>query len=387
MVNVTLKKNCCGCAACAQICPKNCITMVWDTEGFYYPEADSEQCVSCGLCEKVCPVLRPLAEPAGEPKAFAAYGAAEDRAKSSSGGVFVQLARQTLAQGGLVFGAAMAEDGRTAVHMGIESEKELPRLQGSKYLQSHMGSCFRQAKQALEAGRAVLFTGTPCQIEGLLNFLGRDYEKLLTADVICHGVPSEKLWQKYLDYQQRRYGSKATRVSFRDKRQGWKSFSMALTFENGKQYAKKLYFDPYLQLFLQDLCLRPSCYSCPSRKKHRRSDLTLGDFWGCDVVCPDMDNDTGLSLVFVHSEKGQRVFDALPLQTRPVTIDQALTANKAMIRSFPRPRQREEVLSALDTLPLEQVGKRYLRKLPMKEAIRLSIPTQLIRAAKKLLKR
>lgn len=387
MVNVTVKENCCGCAACAQVCPKSCITMVRDTEGFCYPEADPGQCVSCGLCERVCPVLHPLAEPAGEPRAFAAFGPAKDRAESSSGGVFAQLARQTLAKGGLVFGAAMAEDMQTAVHMAIASEKELPRLQGSKYLQSHMGNCFRQAKEALEAGRAVLFTGTPCQIEGLLHFLGRDYENLITADVICHGVPSEKLWQKYLDHQQRRYGARVTRVSFRDKRQGWKSFSMALNFENGKQYAKKLYFDLYLQLFLQDLCLRPSCYSCPSRKKHRRSDLTLGDFWGCDVVCPDMDDDRGLSLVVVHSEKGQRVFDALSVQARPVTIDQALAANKAMIRSCPKPRQREEVLGALDTLPLEQVGKRYLRRLPMKEALRLAIPTRVIRAAKKLLKR
>lgn len=387
MVNVTRKEDCCGCAACAQVCPKSCITMVRDGEGFDYPKADSEQCISCGLCEKVCPVSHAQAEPAGEPKAFAAYGPDKDRAESSSGGIFAQLARQTLAKGGLVFGAAMAEDRKTAVHMAIDSEGDLPRLQGSKYLQSHMGNCFRQAKEALEAGRAVLFTGTPCQIEGLLHFLGRDYENLVTADVICHGVPSEKLWQKYLDYQQHRYGSRVTRVSFRDKRQGWKSFSMALTFENGKQYAKKLYFDTYLQLFLQDLCLRPSCYRCPSRKLHRRSDLTLGDFWGCDAVCPDLDDDTGLSLVFVHSEKGQCAFDALPLQTRSVTVDQALTANKAMIRSPAKPQQREEVLSALDTLSLEQVGKRYLRKLPMKEAIRLSIPTQVIRTAKKLLKR
>lgn len=225
MVNVTRKEDCCGCAACVQVCPKSCIAMVRDAEGFDYPKADSERCISCGLCEKVCPVSHAQAEPAGEPKAFAAYGPDKDRAESSSGGIFAQLARQTLAQGGLVFGAAMAEDSKTAVHMAIDSEGDLPRLQGSKYLQSHVGNCFRQAKEALEAGRAVLFTGTPCQIEGLLHFLGRDYENLVTADVICHGVPSEKLWQKYLDCQQRRYDSRVTRVSFRDKRQGWKSFS------------------------------------------------------------------------------------------------------------------------------------------------------------------
>lgn len=387
MVNVTRKEDCCGCAACAQICPKSCITMVRDGEGFDYPKADSERCISCGLCEKVCPVSHAQAEPAGEPKAFAAYGPDKDRAESSSGGIFAQLARQTLAQGGLVFGAAMAEDGKTAVHMAIDSERELPRLQGSKYLQSHMGNCFRQAKEALEAGRAVLFTGTPCQIEGLLHFLGRDYENLVTADVICHGVPSEKLWQKYLDYQQHRYGSRVTRVSFRDKRQGWKSFSMALTFENGKQYAKKLYFDTYLQLFLQDLCLRPSCYACPSRKKHRVSDLTLGDFWGCDRVCPEMDDDTGLSLVLIHSEKGQRAFDALSLKRKTVTLEQALTANKAVIRSPKMPENREAVLSALDGCSIDAVGKRYLRKLPWKQALRLSLPEGAVRKIKRVLHR
>lgn len=387
MVNVTRKEDCCGCAACVQVCPKSCITMVRDGEGFDYPKADSERCVSCGLCEKVCPVSHAQAEPAGEPKAFAAYGPDKDRAESSSGGIFAQLARQTLAKGGLVFGAAMAEDGKTAVHMAIDSEGDLPRLQGSKYLQSHVGNCFRQAKEALETGRAVLFTGTPCQIEGLLHFLGRDYENLVTADVICHGVPSEKLWQKYLDCQQHRYGSRVTRVSFRDKRQGWKSFSMALTFENGKQYAKKLYFDTYLQLFLQDLCLRPSCYACPSRKKHRVSDLTLGDFWGCDRVCPEMDDDTGLSLVLIYSEKGQRAFDALSLKRKTVTLEQALTANKAVIRSPKMPENREAVLSALDGCSIDAVGKRYLRKLPWKQALRLSLPEGAVRKIKRVLHR
>lgn len=387
MVNVTRKEDCCGCAACVQVCPKSCIAMVRDGEGFDYPKADSERCISCGLCEKVCPVSHAQAEPAGEPKAFAAYGPDKDRAESSSGGIFAQLARQTLAKGGLVFGAAMAEDSKIAVHTAIDSEGDLPRLQGSKYLQSHVEKCFRQAKEELEAGRAVLFTGTPCQIEGLLHFLGRDYENLVTADVICHGVPSEKLWQKYLDCQQHRYGSRVTRVSFRDKRQGWKSFSMALTFENGKQYAKKLYFDTYLQLFLQDLCLRPSCYACPSRKKHRVSDLTLGDFWGCDRVCPEMDDDTGLSLVLIHSEKGQRAFDALSLKRKTVTLEQALTANKAIIRSPKMPENREAVLSALDGCSIDAVGKRYLRKLPWKQALRLSLPEGAVRKIKRLLHR
>ena len=387
MVTITEKKNCCGCSACVSACPKGCISMDRDGEGFFYPRVDEEKCVSCGLCEKVCPVLHSPAAPEGEPKAYAAFGSPEDRKGSSSGGIFVGLARQVLEQGGLVFGAAMGENQEYAEHVGIDSLAELPKLQGSKYLQSRVGACFRQAKQALDAGRAVLFTGTPCQIEGLKNFLGRDYENLLTADVICHGVPSEKLWQKYLEYQQRRCGSRVVNVRFRDKRQGWKSFSMVLTFENGRQYAKKLYFDLFLQLFLQDLCLRPSCYACPSRKKHRVSDITLGDFWGCDRVCPEMDDDTGLSLVLVHSEKGQRAFDALSLNGKPVPLDQALTANKAVIQSPKVPENREAVLSALDSCPIDAVGKRYLRRLPWKQALRLSLPEGAVRKVKKVLRR
>lgn len=385
MVTITEKEKCCGCGACANICPKQCISMEQDEEGFYYPKVDAAKCISCGLCEKTCPVLNAGEAPAGEPKAFAAFGTPEDRKCSSSGGIFSQLARDTLRKGGMVFGAAMAENQQYAEHIGIESLEDLGKLQGSKYLQSHMGQCFRQAKAALEQGRPVLFTGTPCQIEGLQNFLGRDYENLLTADVICHGVPSEKLWQRYLEFQQRRYGSRVTQVRFRDKRQGWKSFSMVLYFENGKQYAKKLYFDLFLQLFLQDLCLRPSCYACPSRKLHRRSDLTLGDFWGCDVVCPEMDDDTGLSLVLLHSEKGERAFGALA--AKPVTINQALAANKAVVRSPKRPEKREAVLSALDTLSVETVGKRFLQKLPLKQRIRLSMPRELTLRVKRLLGR
>ena len=387
MVEITEKKDCCGCSACVNVCPRGCVSMERDGEGFFYPRADREKCVSCGLCEKVCPVLHSPAAPEGAPKACAAFGSPEDRKGSSSGGVFAGLARQVLEQGGLVFGAAMGENQGYAAHVGIDSLAELPKLQGSKYLQSRMGDCFRQAKKALDAGKAVLFTGTPCQIEGLKNFLGRDYENLLTADVICHGVPSEKLWQKYLEFQQRRYGSPVTDVRFRDKRQGWKSFSMVLTFENGKRYGKKLYFDLFLQLFLQDLCLRPSCYACPSRKKHRVSDLTLGDFWGCDRVCPEMDDDTGLSLVLIHSEKGQRAFDALSLKRKTVTLEQALTANKAVIRSPKMPENREAVLSALDGCSIDAVGKQYLRKLPWKQALRLSLPEGAVRKIKRVLGR
>ena len=387
MVTITEKKNCCGCSACVNVCPRDCISMERDGEGFFYPRVDEGKCVSCGLCEQVCPVLHSPGLPEGAQEAYAAFSSPEDRKGSSSGGVFAGFARQVLERGGLVFGAAMGENQEYAEHVGVASLAELPKLQGSKYLQSRMGDCFRQAKKALDAGKAVLFTGTPCQIEGLKNFLGRDYENLLTADVICHGVPSEKLWQNYLEFQQRRYGSKVTNVRFRDKRQGWKSFSMVLTFENGKQYAKKLYFDLFLQLFLQDLCLRPSCYACPSRKLHRVSDITLGDFWGCDRVCPEMDDDTGLSLVLIHSEKGQRAFDALPLNRKSVPLDQALTANKAVIQSPKLPENREAVLAALDSCPIDAVGKQYLRKLPWKQALRLSLPEGAVQKIKRALRR
>lgn len=205
--------TCCGCSACAQACPKGCITMQADGEGFLYPVIDENTCIACGACEHVCPIKNTSPEPTGEPDAYAAYSKnTEQRLESSSGGVFSLLAEEILQNSGVVFGAAMSEDCRKAQHIAVERQEDLWKLRGSKYLQSEIGSTYRQAENALKQGRRVLFSGTPCEIEGLHRYLRREYENLLCVDLICHGVPSAKLWEKYVSYRENCAGAAAQRT-------------------------------------------------------------------------------------------------------------------------------------------------------------------------------
>lgn len=308
MINITQKANCCGCGACAQVCPKKCITMEPDSEGFLYPVVDTQTCVDCGLCEKVCPILNKAEPVCQDVEAFAAYTKdREVRETSSSGGIFSALAQQILAQKGVVFGAAFAED-FSVHHIKIEHPEELERLRGSKYVQSRMECTYQEAKHLLQAGRAVLFSGVACQIAGLKAFLGKEYDNLYTVDVLCHGVPSPKVWQMYVRNQERHYGGKTTGVSFRDKRSGWKAYSVTMSFQNGGEYSAKNAQNHYMRMFIGDVCLRPSCHSCRFKDIPRGSDLTIGDAWGIQKHMPDMDDDRGTSVVLVNSEKGRQLW-------------------------------------------------------------------------------
>jgi len=307
MINITNKKECCGCSACAQRCPKKCITMKEDFEGFLYPNVNNAACVSCGMCEKVCPIQN-KEEKDSFLGAYAAY--ANDiqlREKSSSGGIFSLCAERILDMGGVVFGAAFDED-FIVHHIKIDKMEELWKLQGSKYLQSCIGDTFKETEQFLKQGRTVLFSGTCCQIEGLKHFLGREYDNLLTIDVLCHGVPSPKLWKSYWDEKNRLYG-KGLSVSFRNKESGWKQYSVKFTFENGVVYKESFYTDSYMKLFLNNICLRPSCHDCKFKSLNRLSDISLGDSWGIEKYKPHMDDDKGTSVVLIHSEKGKKLFD------------------------------------------------------------------------------
>ncbi len=376
------KEKCCGCGACANICPKGCIAMAADEEGFLYPQVDEAVCVQCGLCKSVCPVLQGTVEQDTDgPRAFAAYNKDEQiRAASSSGGVFTLLAQQVLSDGGVVFGAAMSADQRTVRHIMVDGMEGLAALRGSKYVQSQMGACYTQAKEALEAGKAVLFSGTPCQIEGLRGFLKKDDPKLLCVDLICHGAPSPKVWDAYVRHQEARAGSKVKRVFFRDKRRGWKYFSMALEFENGKVYSKDLEKDLFMEVFLKDLCLRPSCYGCAFKKLHRVSDLTLADFWGCRKVCPELNDDRGLSLVLAHSKKGEAALERAKAQmvVREVDRSAALSNNPSMVCSVERPAGRDAFMGEAAQEP--ERWKAYLPKQPLKQKARALAVRQVVRA-------
>lgn len=366
MIVLKEKKQCCGCAACAQACPKNCIVMQPDDEGFLYPQIDRSSCIECGLCEKVCPMLQSPAEDTNsQPKAYAAYNKDETiRLQSSSGGVFTLLALQTLQNGGVVFGAALSADCKSVHHTMVSNEADLAKLRGSKYLQSEIEVCYEQAQTFLRQGKPVLFSGTPCEIEGLKTFLRQAYDNLTCVDLICHGSPSPKLWEKYVEYRKKENGQTVKEAYFRHKKYGWQEFSVKLCFKNNTEYIQKLNKDSFMQMFLQDLCLRPSCYSCNFKKKNRVSDITLADFWGSGWVCPDMDDDKGLSLVVVHSEKGGKLLEEIKekMEVREVPLEDALQGNPSMTHSCNKPAKRDEFMQNMSKMSISQLEKMYVQK-------------------------
>ncbi len=333
----TNKAECTGCGACVSICPKGAITMCPDEEGFLYPVVDGALCVECNLCEKRCPAGRIPQE-----HSVQAFGARhkddEIRKLSSSGGVFTALARQTFAQGGVVFGAVYDENLHVE-HVGAFNEAELAPMHGSKYVQSDSTDAIAHAAALLERGIPVLFSGTPCQIEGLLARVGNRYaDKLLTVDFVCHGAPSPGVFASYIAELERKKGQKVVSYTFRDKRLGWKDPSAVATFEDGSEHTGTQRKESYFYGFLRDLYLRPSCMQCTGlRCKRRTSDLTIGDLWGAPKFCPEQDDDIGLSLVMVNNRKGERVLKACANQLHifPVHIEDMLQDNPSIEIAVP----------------------------------------------------
>lgn len=308
MICISDKKECCGCAACVQRCPKHCISMVEDTEGFLYPSVNKEFCVDCKVCESVCPILNKY-ENFKKQIAYAAYAQDDSlRMKSSSGAIFSLLAKCVLDDDGVVFGAAFDED-LLVHHIGISTKDELSKLQGSKYLQSRIENTFYEAESFLKQGRKVLYSGTACQIAGLKKFLNKEYENLFTVDVLCHGVPSPKVWKNYLNETEQKLG-KCQSAYFRDKSTGWKTYSLKFVFKDETECSELSSENPYMRLFLSNICLRPSCHACRYKSIERPSDITLGDSWGIQNYKPHMDDDKGVSVVIVHSDKGIKLFDS-----------------------------------------------------------------------------
>ncbi len=362
-VNIVPKSDCCGCSACASACPKNCIAMLSDEEGFLYPDIDTEICIKCGLCEKACHILTPIFSHS-EPLAFAAINNnKETRLNSSSGGIFSLLAEYIINNGGAVFGAAFDNEFKVK-HKCATTFGELKELIGSKYVQSEIGTCYEEAKKILDNGNFVLFTGTPCQIDGLYAYLKQPYEKLYTQDLICHGVPSPKVWKKYLNFREKKAASKTQRTFFRHKKYGWKTFSVQLQFCNRTEYEQIFSKDLFMQGFLANLYLRPSCYNCHSKSLKRNSDITLADFWGVEKILPEMFDDRGTSLVFINTAKGQSLFDAISdkMLIKQTDISKAVEYNTAAFRSVKINKNREKFFKEFDVLTFEKLIKKYVKR-------------------------
>ena len=357
-------KNCCGCSACANICPKHCIRMTENNEGFLYPQIQEENCVNCGACEKVCPVLQEASEEDSRRQAWAVVNQDQDvLMKSSSGGLFSALADEIIARGGCVFGAAFTADFSRVHHIMAGNLEDLCVLRGSKYMQSDLANCYPAVREQLNQDRWVLFTGTPCQIAGLKNFLGRDHERLICADVICHGTPSSLLWRYYLNHIQKKLGGRAIDVCFRDKTDGWKKYGIKITAEDGRIYRCALGEDPYLRMFLKNVCLRESCYHCKVKENGFFSDITMGDLWGVEQILPEINSSLGVSFALVHTEKGRLLFEQISRSTHVFTVDyeRALLHNTALINSVMRPDERDRFFSDLDKFSWNKLERRYAK--------------------------
>lgn len=360
MIKIVQKEKCSGCSACAAVCPKHCITMSKDNEGFLYPEIDMSLCVDCGLCENRCPVLNKNTEKEERcPVAFAARSKDERIvSKSSSGGIFSEFAEKILIDGGVVFGAVCNEE-LLVNHTFIEKREDLFKLQGSKYIQSVIGSSYTDAKGFLDSGRVVLFTGTPCQIAGLYSFLDKPYSNLITQDVICHGVPSPLMWRSYIKKREKIAQSKVTKVSFRHKSSGWKNYSMKVDFSNGTSYEREHSKDEFFKCFLSDACLRPSCHSCAFKGKSRQSDVTLADFWGVENISEQMNGNEGTSLVVINSSAGAELFDNIKdkIICEKVKLDEAIKYNSAMMKSASVNEKRQQFMKVLNDKGIVEAEK------------------------------
>ena len=373
MIKIKRKEDCVGCNACVQVCPKNCINMLMDNQGFLYPNVDLKLCIECNICEKVCPVINQN-EPRLPENVFAGWNNNETiRITSSSGGIFNALAKKTIEEEGVVFGARFNERWEV-IHSYTENYEGIKAFRGSKYVQSKIGQSYVEAKGFLESGRKVLFSGTPCQIAGLNRFLRKRYEGLLlTVDVVCHGVPSPKIWKEYLDYTIRSKETSNTtklkpspihidelssieNISFRDKRVGWEQFGFVISYStsynnniqriqpilNSKHQKSELFEsfrkNLYMQGFLKDLYLRPACYECPAKCGKSYSDLTLADFWGIKRKYPQLYSKKGVSLILSNTTRGEYFLNKLPISLNPVKYTDALAGNPAIERSAPKPK-------------------------------------------------
>ena len=346
MIRIVDKEKCVGCNACVQRCPKSCIAMHEDEQGFPYPRVDMTRCIDCGLCEKVCPVLHQT--DAAKPRATNAAKNRDEavRSESSSGGVFNALASMTIAEGGMVFGARFDETWGGVRHDRAETAAAAKAFQTSKYLQSRTEETFRQAEEALKAGRKVLFSGTPCQIAGLRLFLsGKDYgDRLLLVDTACHGVPSPRVWRDHLAQTCREHGiERIEHVCFRDKRNGWEKYGVCIrgTDAEGRdiEVFRPMTEELFMQVFLKDLCLRPSCYACPAKEGKSRSDITLADFWGIREEYPALYAADFHSLVLTRTPRGEEALRASGVEIVDADYDKALRHNPALEKSCARPGQ------------------------------------------------
>lgn len=387
MIQITDKSKCCGCTACVNVCPAQCIVMRRDREeGFDYPVANPDRCLGCGKCEAVCPVQNPYMPQESEALAVRCEEYVDG---SSSGGVFPALAKVVIDEGGIVFGAVLEKDFIVG-HAEAETMEQVLRMRGSKYVQSDPYSSFWDAKEYLKDGRMVMFTGTPCQIAGLKHFLGGDHERLLTVDTACHGVPGPGVWEMYVAALQKRSPKKIDTVDFRDKSRSWRHYDFVCRSEGeGVAMSVRAADDPYMALFMQGMTLRPSCYNCPARGGRSGSDLTLADLWSVADSASALDDDRGVSGVLVNTAKGREFMSrigASVMQELPVEAVKA--ENGGFAETFAIPETRDEFFKGLGVAGVDVYKhmKRYVVRKPLPVRLYRTLRSALSRIKRRMIR-
>ena len=376
-------ENCTGCGACVQRCPKQCISWTTKEFDFRYPQVDEATCINCGLCEKVCPIDKELKAPIVQKAYAAVHKDSSVLGKSTSGGAFTALADAIFSQGGVVYGAAML-NGMQVKHIRTENRTALAELRSSKYLQSDTGTTYQMVEQDLKQGKVVLYSGTPCQIDGLKCFLRKEYENLYTADIVCHGVGSQAYFDKYMEFAKERYG-KIKVLRFRSKEYaGWSCGGVVVVVGTSNSEKKIQYRDfdnYYYSYFLSGDIYRKCCYSCKYANTKRVGDFSLGDYWGVEALNLPLQTENGCSLLLVNNERAEKLLETIvDLDKVETTIEQAAHCNKQLNEPSRLPESRQKRIEEYESMSGQQIQKVYLkthRKTVVKGKLKALMPYKL----------
>lgn len=363
MIQIKEKKNCCGCTACYNICPVKAIIMEPDEEGFLYPKVDGEKCVECGMCEKVCPVLHRENHDEKTEGYIIRYTDKKIVEESTSGGAFTAFAEYLMSKGYVVYGAGYDNDMQVVCKMASKLE-EVKEMRGSKFVQSYLGITFQNIKRQLKQGEKILFTGTPCQVSGLISYLGSKPKNLICIDFVCRGVPSPSLWKNYIDMMEAKYRSKMIGARFKHKTYGYHTTTMKVDFANGKTWYGSGRVDPMMKAFVNELASRPSCHACAFKGVERQSDITMFDCYEFSKITGMKDDDKGYSSVFIHTEVGKKLLVALDgkIICYETSIDDLVNKNGVMVSSSSKPNR------------LRTIFYKYAENYPIDKAIQKIAP-------------